>query len=151
MVNPPSRDVYRKVLDVNLVGALSATEAFLDLLRKSSEKRMVFVSSSMGSITHAADPSSPHYNPLGTEYRTSKAAMNMLMVMYSVRLKDEGFKVLGADPGLCATNLTGDPDSLRRRNAAEPSDGGRRVAVVAKGEKDVHVGKVLGDYGVSPF
>ena len=52
MVNPPSRDVYRKVLDVNLVGALSATEAFLDLLRKSSEKRVVFVSSSMG-VYHA--------------------------------------------------------------------------------------------------
>lgn len=151
LVNPPTRETFRKILDVNVVGALSTTEAFLDLLRKSPEKRLVFVSSSTGSITHAADPNSPYYNPNGTEYRTSKAAINMLMVMYWARLKDEGFKVLGADPGLCATNFTGDPQSLRKRNAAEPSDGGRRVAVVIKGEKDADVGKVLGDYGVSPF
>lgn len=151
LINPPSRETFRKILDVNVVGALSTTEAFLDLLRKSPEKRLVFVSSSTGSITHAADPKSPYYNPNGTEYRTSKAAINMLMVMYWARLKTEGFKVLGADPGLCATNFTGDPESLRRRNAAEPSDGGRRVAVVIKGEKDADVGKVLGDYGVSPF
>lgn len=111
----------------------------------------MFVSSSTGSITHAADPSSPYYRPLGTEYRTSKAAVNMLMVMYQARLKDEGFKVLGADPGLCATNFTGDVESLRNRGAAEPEDGGRRVAVVVKGEKDADVGRVLGDYGVSPF
>jgi len=151
MTNPPNREAFRKVLDVNVVGALSSTEAFLDLLRKGSEKRLVFVSSSMGSITHAADPKSPYYNPHGTEYRTSKAAVNMLIVMYLARLKDEGFKVLGADPGLCATNFTGDPDSLRKRNAAEPLDGGRRVAVVVKGEKDADIGRVLGDYGVSPF
>ncbi|PYI17613.1 NAD(P)-binding protein [Aspergillus violaceofuscus CBS 115571] len=148
---PPSRDAYRKVLDVNLVGALSTTEAFLDLLRRSSEKRLIFVSSSTGSITHAADPESPYYNPRGIEYRSSKAALNMMMVLYWARLKAEGFKVFGADPGLCATNLTGDPESLRKRNAAEPSDGGQRVATVVKGERDADVGKVLGVYGVSPF
>lgn len=148
---PPSRETFRKILDVNVVGALSTTEAFLDLLRKSSEKRLVFVSSSTGSITHAANSSSPYYSSLGTEYRTSKAAVNMLMVMYQARLKDEGFKVLGADPGLCATNFTGDPESLRKRGAAEPGDGGHRVAIVVKGEKDAGIGRVLGDYGVSPF
>lgn len=77
--------------------------------------------------------------------------MNMLMVIYWARLKDEGFKVLGADPGLCATNFTGDPELLRKRNAAGPEDGGRRVAVVVKGEKDADVGRVLGEYGVSPY
>lgn len=75
----------------------------------------------------------------------------MLMVMYQARLKDERFKVLGADPGLCATNFTGNPESLRNRGASEPEDGGRRVAVVVKGEKDADVGRVLDDYGVSPF
>lgn len=147
----PNREAFRKILDVNVVGALSTAEAFLGLLRKSSEKRLVLVSSSTGSITHAADPNSLYYSPLGTEYRTSKAAVNMLMVMYQARLKDEGFKVLGADPGLCATNFTGNTESLRNRGAAEPEDGGRRVAVVVKGEKDTDVGRVLGDYGVSPF
>src|SRR5699024_1393049 len=41
LVNPPNRETFRKILDVNVVGALSTTEAFLDLLRKSPEKRLV--------------------------------------------------------------------------------------------------------------
>lgn len=151
LTNPPHCSSFRQVLEVNVVGAMSTTEAFLDLLRKSSEPRLVFVSSSTGSITHAADPSSPYYNPQGMEYRTSKTALNMLMVMCNARLKDEGFKVFGADPGLCATNLTGDAESLRKRNAAEPSDGGLRVSAVVKGEKDADVGKILGVYGVAQF
>lgn len=151
MVEPPTRETLRKILEVNVVGALSTTEAFLDLLRKSSEKRLVFVSSSTGSINQAVDPKSPFHQSGATEYRTSKAALNMMMVLYLCRLEGEGFKVFGADPGLCATNLTGDPESLRRRNAAEPCDGGERVATVVKGERDADVGRVLGVYGVSPF
>lgn len=153
IVSPPTRDALRRVLETNVVGALSVTEAFLDLLRKAEHKppRLVFVSSGLGSITHAANPQSPYYRPSGTEYRTSKAALNMMMVMYYARLKSEGFLVFGADPGLCATNFTGNADALRQRGAAEPEQGGERVACVIKGEKDADVGKVLGDYGVSPF
>jgi hypothetical protein len=52
---------------------------------------------------------------------------------------------------LCATNFVGDADALRRRGAVEADEGGRRVAVVVRGEKDADVGKVLGVYGISPF
>lgn len=41
LASPPSREALRQILDVNVVGALSTTEALLDLLRKSSEKRLV--------------------------------------------------------------------------------------------------------------
>jgi NAD(P)-dependent dehydrogenase (short-subunit alcohol dehydrogenase family) len=64
--DPPSREAYRKVLEVNVVGALSVTEAFLDLLRKSSEPRLIFVSSSVGSIIQAADSTSKYYSPKWT-------------------------------------------------------------------------------------
>ncbi|KAK3485809.1 heterokaryon incompatibility protein-domain-containing protein [Neurospora hispaniola] len=73
------------------------------------------------------------------------------LVFYSARLKPEGILVIDADPGLCATNFTGDAASLRNRGAAEPADGGNRVATVVKGEKDVDAGKVVGVYGVSPW
>jgi hypothetical protein len=75
----------------------------------------------------------------------------MLMVLYWARLQKENFKVFGADPGLCATNFTGDPESLIKRGASTPADGGECIAMVAKGEKDADVGKVLGVYGVSPW
>ncbi|KAI2613628.1 NAD(P)-binding protein [Hypoxylon fragiforme] len=150
--SPPTREVLRRILETNVVGAMSVTEAFLGLLRKAKHTpRIVFVSSSTGSITHAADPNSPYYISGAVEYRTSKAALNMMMVMYYARLKLEGFMVFGADPGLCATDFTGDAESLRQRGAAEPWEGGKRVASVVKGERDANVGRIVGVYGVSPF
>ncbi|KAK6221631.1 hypothetical protein QIS74_04503 [Colletotrichum tabaci] len=86
----------------------------------------------MGSITHASDPTSPYYTPF-------------------VRLKPEGILVFGADPGLCATNFTGDPASLTARGAALPADGGDRVAAVIKTDKLEDAGKVIGIYGFSPW
>ena len=148
--NPNPRDAFREILAVNCVGVLSVTEAFLPLLQKSPAPRLIFVSSSTGSITHAADPNSKYYNPGATEYRASKAALNMLMVQYWHRLGKEGFKVFGADPGLVATNLA-DPEALRKRGALEADVGGERIATVVKGERDEDVGKVCGEYGVSPW
>ncbi|KAF9773441.1 hypothetical protein IL306_008722 [Fusarium sp. DS 682] len=153
MDSPPTREAFRKVLNTNLVGALSVTEAFLPLLRKSEHKppRLIFVSSSTGSITHASNPESPLHSAGAMEYRTSKAGLNMLMTMYYTRLKSEEFLVFGADPGLCSTNFTNDPESLKQRGAAEPTEGGERVARVIKGEKDADVGRVIGVEGVNPW
>ncbi|WQF85520.1 Putative short-chain dehydrogenase/reductase SDR, NAD(P)-binding domain superfamily [Colletotrichum destructivum] len=153
MAHPPTTGALRRVLDTNVIGALGVTEAFLPLLKNAVHKpaRIVFVSSSMGSITHASDPTSPYYTPFGTEYKVSKAALNMLMTMYVVRLKPEGILVFGADPGLCATNFTGDPTSLTARGAALPADGGDRVAAVIKTDKLEDAGKVIGIYGFSPW
>ncbi|KAF4415771.1 hypothetical protein F53441_14600 [Fusarium austroafricanum] len=150
---PPTRETFRKILETNLVGALSVTEAFLPLLHKAEHKpqRLIFVSSSTGSITHASNPESPLHRAGAIEYRTSKAGLNMLMTMYSIRLKPEGFLVFGADPGLVATNFTHDVGSLRKRGAVEPAEGGERVARVVRGDKDGDVGKVLGADGVNPW
>ncbi|KZP07497.1 putative carbonyl reductase [Athelia psychrophila] len=145
------RDGLREILAVNVVGALSTTEAFLPLLRKSKSARLVFVSSSLGSIGEAADPKGKYRNARGTEYRASKAALNMIMVQYDARLGGEGIKVFSADPGLNATNLTGDAESLRQRGAVEPHVGGERIATVIKGQRDADVGRVCGEYGVSPW
>jgi NAD(P)-dependent dehydrogenase (short-subunit alcohol dehydrogenase family) len=148
--NPSARDALREILAVNTIGAVSVTEAFLPLLRKSSVPRLVFVSSSLGSISQAADPNSKYYNPMANEYRASKAALNMLMVQYWAKLGKDGFKVFGADPGLVATNFV-NPDQMRKRGAAEPHVGGERIAAVITGERDKDVGRVCGEYGVSPW
>ncbi|CCT75340.1 related to dehydrogenases with different specificities (related to short-chain alcohol dehydrogenases) [Fusarium fujikuroi] len=153
MASPPTREAFRKVLETNLVGALSVTEAFLPLLHKSEHKppRLIFVTSSTGSITLTSNPESPLHSAGATEYRTSKAGLNMLMTMYNIRLKSEGFLVFGVDPGLCATNFTSDAESLKQRGAAEPAEGGDRIARVIKGEKDEDVGKAIGVQGINPW
>lgn len=148
--NPSPRDAMREISAVNVVGPISVTEAFLPLLRHSSAPRLIFVSSSMGSISQAADPNSKYYRPSANEYRASKAALNMLLVQYHAKLAKDGFLVLGADPGLIATNFL-DADQVRKRGASEPVAGGERVATVIRGDRDVDVGRVCGEYGVSPW
>jgi NAD(P)-dependent dehydrogenase (short-subunit alcohol dehydrogenase family) len=148
-VNPVKRDAFREVLAINCVGVVSVTEAFLSLLKKSSAPRLIFVGTSAGSLTHAADPSSRFFNPIGAvAYRTSKAALSMILMHYHGLLSPDGFKVFGADPGLIATNLTGDKESLIKRGAAEGHVGGERVACVVRGDRDSDVGRVCGVYGV---
>jgi NAD(P)-dependent dehydrogenase (short-subunit alcohol dehydrogenase family) len=148
--NPVVREAAREILAVNVVGSVSVTEAFLPLLRKSSALRLIFVSSSVGSISQAADPKSPYFRPAGNEYRASKAALNMYVVQYHNKLSPEGIKVFGADPGLVVTNLM-DKENQRARGGVEGHVGGERIATVVNGERDTDVGRVCGVYGVSPW
>ena len=140
----------REIMDVNCIGVVSVTEAFLPLLRKSTNPRLVFVSSSTGSKTWASELGNKLHIPGAKEYRSSKAALNMLMVLYHLQLTGH-IKVFGVDPGLNATNFTGNAESLRARGAIEPHVGGERVATVVKGNRDQDVGKVCGEYGICPW
>lgn len=74
----------------------------------------------------------------------------MLLVQYHAKLAKEGICVLGADPGLVATNII-DAEQVRKRGAAEPDVWGERIATVIRGNRNVDVGRVCGEYGVSPW
>ncbi|KAH8777009.1 hypothetical protein BGZ57DRAFT_1004602 [Hyaloscypha finlandica] len=149
---PQCRDLrlranFTTILSTNVVSALVMTETFLPLLNNSKSlstprsPRIVFVSSSVGSLSQAADPNSKYYHPGANEYRASKAALNMLMVQYWVRLKGEGFLVHGSDPGLVATDFL-DREQVKKRGAVEEWVGGERVASVVRGDRDADVGRV---------
>lgn len=93
------------MLDVNVVGIVRVTHAFLPLLRRSSNPVIVNVSSGMGSFGMTQDPArieSQYALPL---YSASKAAVTMLTTQYARELK--GVKVNAADPGQTATDFTG--------------------------------------------
>ncbi|KAH8751407.1 hypothetical protein F5882DRAFT_454510 [Hyaloscypha sp. PMI_1271] len=147
---------FTTILSTNVVSALVMTETFLPLLNNSKSlstprsPRIVFVSSSVGSLSQAADPNSKYHHPGANEYRASKAALNMLMVQYWVRLKGEGFLVHGSDPGLVATDFL-DREQVKKRGAVEEWVGGERVASVVRGDRDADVGRVCGEYGISPW
>ncbi|KAJ5336747.1 Short-chain dehydrogenase/reductase SDR [Penicillium brevicompactum] len=151
MANPPSRDANRNIQYTNLVGDISITEALLDRLRMSEEPRLVFVSSCAGSISQAADPSYQHYSSNDIGYRSSMAALRMMITVYRIRLENEGFKIHGADPGLCATHSTENAQSLLDNRIVTPAEAGQRVASVVKGEWDNFVGRVLGEDEISPW
>ena len=93
------------VLDVNVVGIVRVTHAFLPLLRKSPNPVIVNVSSGMGSFGMTQDPArieSQYALPL---YCASKAAVTMLTTQYAKELKD--LRINAVDPGQTATDFTG--------------------------------------------
>lgn len=71
----------------------------------------------------------------------------MLLIEYHKTLGEEGFKIMGADPGLVVTNA----ERVRALGAPEADVGGGTVAEVVKGERDADMGRVVGRYGVSPW
>ncbi|KAJ8100227.1 hypothetical protein POJ06DRAFT_100016 [Lipomyces tetrasporus] len=98
--------LYR-TYNTNVFGAAAVTEEFLPLLRKSTLPRVIFISSSLGSLAEAADFTNPYSNLLLPAYKSSKSALNMLMLHYANMLSEEGFKVNSCCPGYVATNLNG--------------------------------------------
>ena len=98
-------DTFKKVYDTNVFGVVMVTQAFMDLLQKSDEPRIVDVSSGMGSLTLHSDPTWKYYNNKGAIYHTSKAALNMYTIILAHELRDTPFKVNTVDPGFTATDF----------------------------------------------
>jgi len=139
----------RQCLETNTIAQIAVTEAFKPLLAKSANLRILFISSTVGSVTVRCDPMNMSYHGSATAYRTSKAALNMLAACYAKELKDEfGAKVWAVDPGLVATNLTRNPDALRARGALEPDTSAQTILGLVEGKRDEDVGKLVHKDGV---
>jgi NAD(P)-dependent dehydrogenase (short-subunit alcohol dehydrogenase family) len=142
----------RDVLETNTTGPAAMTEAFKHLMKKSTNPRLIFVSSSVGSITLRGDPTNKSYNGSAIAYRVSKAALNMLTACYAKELNEEfGCKVWAVDPGLVITNLTGNPEMLRARGAGDPAVSAKTILDVCEGKRDGDIGKLLYKDGVLPW
>jgi NAD(P)-dependent dehydrogenase (short-subunit alcohol dehydrogenase family) len=96
---------FLPVFGVNLLGPVRTTAAFLPLLRRSAQPRVVMVSSGMGSFGITTDPTRLEFGLGGLIYPASKAALNMVTSQYAKALS--GFQVNAVDPGYTATDLDG--------------------------------------------
>lgn len=101
-----SSETLEKTFDTNVFGVFRVTKAMIPLLKKSKHGRVVNISSSLGSLSRAADPNSG----LGVRnillaYCSSKAALNMITIQFANFLKDSGIKVNSANPGYTATDM----------------------------------------------
>jgi NAD(P)-dependent dehydrogenase (short-subunit alcohol dehydrogenase family) len=102
-------DMYRSVYETNVFGVVAVTNAFVPVLRQSQHPRIVNVSSGTASLAWSTGPN-PQFDHVAmagaaAAYRSSKAALNALTVMYAQALDADGFKVNALAPGLRATNL----------------------------------------------
>lgn len=100
-----SEDTLRKTFDTNFFGVIAVTQAFLPLIKKSNDGRIVNVSSGLGSLTQNSDPKWGFYEVKPLAYNSSKTALNAFTVILAHELRDAGIKVNSADPGYTATDL----------------------------------------------
>jgi NAD(P)-dependent dehydrogenase (short-subunit alcohol dehydrogenase family) len=134
-----SIDTFKKVFDTNLFGVVRVTQAFVDLLKKSPEPRIVNVSSSQGSLTLSSDPTNQYYNHKGAVYQPSKSALNMYTINLAYELRDTPFKVNAVDPGFMKTDFN------NHRGTGKVEDAAARVINYALIDKDGPTGKFFSE------
>ncbi len=130
---------FKAAYDANVYGVIRVAQAFVDLLKKSSEPRIVNVSSSQGSITLHSDPAYKYYDYKGVVYLSSKAALNMYTVVLAYELKDTNFKVNAVCPGYTKTDFNG------HRGDGTVEDAGKRIVKYALIDKDGPTGKFFSE------
>ena len=91
----------RETFETNVFGVVAVTNAMLPLLRRSSTGRIVNLSSTMGSLAFAADPTSPYANLMLLAYNSSKAAVNSITLEYAKELRGTPIKINAVSPRLC--------------------------------------------------
>ncbi|QRK09095.1 SDR family oxidoreductase [Archangium violaceum] len=91
---------------VNTLGPLRLSAALLPALRRGSARRIIHITSKMGSIGDNGEGGS-------YAYRISKAAMNMAMRNMHLELHREGFVTVSLHPGWVQTDMGGPQAPLR--------------------------------------
>lgn len=123
--SPDLLSIAQKTIEVNALGALRVTKALLPLVKKSHQKKIVNISSRLGSI---GDNSSGNMYA----YRASKAALNAISMNLAQDLSKEGITVLAVHPGNIRTDMNkqGDtePDEAAKKikqlvDKSKPEDG----------------------------
>jgi len=97
-------DKIRGDFDVNFFGLVSVTQHMLPLLRQATSAKILNISSAVGSLTIASDPTSSVYQHPSFGYQASKAAVNMFTIDLANELKDTHITVNAVNPGWVATD-----------------------------------------------
>jgi NAD(P)-dependent dehydrogenase (short-subunit alcohol dehydrogenase family) len=96
-------DQMRTVYETNVFGPVRILRVFIPLLEQSAAPVVVNVSSGVGSLNLASDPSSPWREAIFPVYASSKAALNMLTIRYAAAFPR--MRINSVDPGFTATDF----------------------------------------------
>ena len=134
-----STNQFLAAFDTNLFGVVRVTQAFIDLLKKSPEPRIVMISTSVGSLSLQSDPNWLAYNfAKYAVYGSSKAALNMFTIHLAYELRDTAFKVNAVCPGYTKTDFT-------NHNGGEVEKAAKRIVKYALLDKDGVTGKFISE------
>ncbi|CRL99981.1 MULTISPECIES: SDR family oxidoreductase [Pseudomonas] len=135
----------KAVYEVNLFGPVRVTQAFLPLLKKADQARIVMVSSGVGSLTLITDPTSIYSTVNLLDYTSSKVALNAVTVSFAKELEPLGIKVNAVEPGHVRTDLNGNSGILT------PEEGAATVIKMALLGLDGPTGGFFGSHGRQPW
>jgi NAD(P)-dependent dehydrogenase (short-subunit alcohol dehydrogenase family) len=96
---------WAEVLEVNTMGPMRVSEAFVEHVARSERKLIVTLTSGMGSIADNTSGGS-------IAYRSSKAAVNMVMRSLAIDLASRGITCVVVNPGWVRTDMGGPNASL---------------------------------------
>ena len=120
-------DIYESVLSVNTIGPLKMADAFYPHVKNSELKKIVSVSSSEGSIGTSFKRGGGRL----FFYRSSKTALNMVMVNLAFQLKSRGIAVGMVNPGLTDTDFVSDMPFPMRSAELAVSDMIRNIETIS--------------------
>ena len=92
-----------RVWRINSIAPLMVTRALLPNLRAGGQKKVINISSKMGSLTNAANT----MDATSYSYRSSKSVLNMLTVCLANELRGEGLTCVSVHPGWVKTDMGG--------------------------------------------
>jgi NAD(P)-dependent dehydrogenase (short-subunit alcohol dehydrogenase family) len=157
------REMWNKTWNVNTTGTYILTHTFVPLLLKSSDPRLLFITSGLSTLTENDNTTigankSPEkgwpkqgFSMNVAAYRSSKTGMNMMMREWVRILKEDGVKIFGISPGFLATGLGGNREVLKKMGALDPTIGANVVKEVVEGVRDQGVGKVIRRTDIQPW
>jgi NAD(P)-dependent dehydrogenase (short-subunit alcohol dehydrogenase family) len=93
-------ETWMSALQVNSIAPLLLTQLIIDNLRSGADKKLLYLSSKMGSIDDNLGGGS-------YIYRSSKSALNSIVKSLAIDLADEGFKAAVLHPGWVLTDMGG--------------------------------------------
>lgn len=96
---------WARVLDANTLGPMRVVEAFLKNVEKGRQKKIVTITSGMGSLEDNTSGGS-------YAYRSSKAAVNMVIKSLAIDLAPRGVTCVVMNPGWVRTDMGGPRGTL---------------------------------------
>jgi NAD(P)-dependent dehydrogenase (short-subunit alcohol dehydrogenase family) len=99
-------DAWADTFETNLFGTMRLTESLRENVAASERKQIAAISSGMGSLSAVAGGAVAQ-SGTSYQYRTSKAALNMAMLILSKELAPRGISVAIISPGWVKTDMGG--------------------------------------------
>lgn len=135
----------QRIFETNVFGTIRVTQAFMPLLLKAAQPRIVNVTSDLASLSLHNDPAWRYYPYKGIGYGPSKSALNAYTVALAYQLRDTACKVNCVTPGHTATDFN------QHRGERQPVDAVKIIVDCANLGPDGPNGKFLDEQGELPW